>query len=86
MTNRVDFTEKGNIFNLAIFINFIDNTCNVIVTSHWTSHLNIFNQTFVFKVKSNRRDLILIRAIDVYIFKVDILDRSAIDDIKQWML
>ena len=86
ITNRVDLTDKGNIFNLAIFINLIDNTCNVIVTSHWTSHLNIFNQTFVFKVKSNRRDLILTRAIDVYIFKVDILDRSAIDDIKQWML
>ena len=86
ITDRVDLTDKGNIFNLAIFINLIDNTCNVIVTSHWTSHLNIFNQTFVFKVKSNRRYLILTRAIDVYIFKVDILDRSAIDDIKQWML
>ena len=86
ITNRVNLTDEGDIFNLTIFINLIDNTCNVIVTSHWTSHPNIFNQTFIFKVKSNRRDLILPRAIDVYIFKVDVLDRSAIDDIKQWML
>ena len=86
ITNRVDLTEKGNIFNLAIFINLIDNTCNVIVTSNRTSHLNIFNQTLVFKVKSKSRDLILTRAIDAYIFKVDVLDSSAIDNIKQWML
>ena len=86
ITDRVNLTDKGDILNLAIFINLIDDTCHVIVTSHWTSHLNIFNQTFVFKVKSKSRDLILIRAIDVYIFKVDVLDSSAIDNIKQWML
>ena len=86
ITDRVNLTDKGDILNLAIFINLIDDTSHVIVTSNWTSHLNIFNQTFIFKVKSNRRDLILARAIDIYIFKVDVFDSSAIDNIKQWML
>ena len=86
ITDRVNLTDKSDILNLTIFINLIDDTSHIIVTSNRTSHLNIFNQTFIFKVKSNRRDLILPRAIDVYIFKVDVLDRSAIDDIKQWML
>ena len=86
LTDGVDLTDKGDILNFAIFINLINNTCHVIVTSNRTSHLNIFNQTFIFKVKSNRRDLILARAIDIYIFKVDVFDSSAIDNIKQWML
>ena len=86
ITDRVNLTDKSDILNLTIFINLIDDTSHIIVTSNRTSHLNIFNQTFIFKVKSNRRDLILPRAIDVYIFKVDVLDRSAIDDIKQWVL
>ena len=85
ITNRVNLTDKGDIFNLAIFINLIDNPRNVIITSNWTSHLNIFNQTFVFKVKSNCCYLILTRAIDVYIFKVDILNGSPIDNIEQWV-
>ena len=86
ITDRVNLTDKSDILNLTIFINLIDDTSHIIVTSNRTSHLNIFNQTFIFKVKSNRRDLILPRAIDVYIFKVDVLDCSAIDDIKQWVL
>ena len=86
ITDRVNLTDKGDILNFAIFINLIDDTSHVIVTSNRTSHLNIFNQTFIFKVKSKCRNLILTRAIDVYIFKVDVLDSSAIDNIKQWML
>ena len=86
ITDRVNLTDEGDILNFAIFINLIDDTSHVIVTSNRTSNLNIFNQTFVFKVKSKCRDLILTRAIDVYIFKVDVLDSSAIDNIKQWML